>query len=71
MIFSGCSIGVPLQQTKRNKPISHLLELKDFKVAKTVNHIPFVYVTNMETAGICRIRLKGLQDWVNEYYKQK
>jgi len=69
MIFSGCSTGVPLPQIKRSKPVTHLVDLKEYKIAKTVDHIPYIYVINMETAGVCRIRLKGLQDWVNEYYK--
>ena len=71
MIFSGCSTGVPLQQTPRSKPVALLLPLNKFKVSKNVIELPYIYAQNMETAGICRVRLTRLQQWVNDAYKSK
>jgi hypothetical protein len=62
---------VPLRPTPRSKPVALLLPLKDFKVAKTVEVLPYIHVSNMETAGICRVRLNGLQNWVIDAYKKK
>jgi len=71
MIFTGCSTGVPLPEMLRNKPVVHLTQLKDFDIAKDVASIPYVHVKNMETAGMCRVRLEGLQNWVKLYYEHK
>ena len=68
LIFSGCSTGVPLQQTKRAKPVQYLVPLKQYKSAKSVADIPRIYIENIETGGICRGRLKGLQNWVEAGY---
>lgn len=71
VIFSGCSTGVPLRQTPRGKPVALLLPISDFKVSKSVETLPYVYVKNMEIAGTCSIRLFGLQNWVIDAYKKK
>jgi len=69
MIFSGCSTGVPITQTPRSKPVQHLQPLEPYEVARDVANIPLVYAGNMETAGICRGRLNGLQNWVELGYQ--
>ena len=61
MIFSGCSTGVPVTQIQRSEPIDFMIPLEPYEEAASVAEIPVVYVGNMETAGICRGRLMGLQ----------
>ena len=71
LIFSGCSTGVPLQQISRSKPVALLVQLNDYKTAKNVEALPYIHVSNMETAGICSVRLFDLQNWVVDAYKKK
>ena len=66
-IFSACST-TPSELPTRNKPVSALQPIPPYEEAATVAEIPGVYVRNMEKAGLCRVRLHTLQEWVESNY---